>query len=462
VTEATLEFLGAAGCVTGSRFLLETGNARVLVDCGLYQGAKALRLRNWEEFPVDPASLDAVVLSHAHIDHCGYLPALVRQGFAGPAYATAGTAALCEIVLPDSGRIHEEDAAHANAAGYSKHHPALPLYSEEDALRALEQLRVVEVGVGLPIAEQVELRLRRAGHILGAASVGLSVGRAGRRLLVSGDLGRGNHPLLCPPEPPPACDVMLVESTYGDRLHDAAPAAGRLGEIVRRVTGRGGVVVIPSFAVDRTELVLMELRRLVATGEIPDVPVFVDSPMALAALRVYRRAVRESWPEVRAEQAGNDAPFDPGRLVEVRDVKDSRELCERTGPCVVVSASGMATGGRVLHHLRARLPDSRNAVVLVGHQVVGTRGCRLLNGEQVLKMQGHYVPVRAEVVDLSAFSVHADQEELLAWMGKTPSAPELAFVVHGEEAASAALAARVSRELRWPAVVPRHGERVVL
>jgi metallo-beta-lactamase family protein len=196
VTEATLEFLGAAGCVTGSRFLLETGNARVLVDCGLYQGAKALRLRNWEEFPVDPASLDAVVLSHAHIDHCGYLPALVRQGFAGPAYATAGTAALCEIVLPDSGRIHEEDAAHANAAGYSKHHPALPLYSEEDALRALEQLRVVEVGVGLPIAEQVELRLRRAGHILGAASVGLSVGRAGRRLLVSGDLGRGNHPLL--------------------------------------------------------------------------------------------------------------------------------------------------------------------------------------------------------------------------------------------------------------------------
>jgi metallo-beta-lactamase family protein len=459
----TLRFLGAAGTVTGSRFLVTTPHARVLVDCGLFQGAKELRLRNWEPFPVHPESLHAVVLTHAHVDHCGYLPALVRAGYRGPVFATRGTAELAGIVLPDSGRLHEEDAGFANREGFSKHHPALPLYTEEDGRAAAEAIVPLAFGEEREIAPGVRVVLRRAGHILGAASVTLVLeGPPERRLAVSGDLGRPAHPLLRAPEPPDAADWLLVESTYGDREHDEGGVLERLAEAVSATARRGGVVVIPAFAVDRTEVVLFQLRELAARGRIPALPVYVDSPMALAALRVYRRALAAGWDEVRPELRGHDEPLDPGGLEEVRDPRASRELCEAPGPFVVVSASGMATGGRVLHHLAARLPDPRNSVLLVGYQVRGTRGLRLLTGERSVKMLGRYVPVRAEVHDLSAFSVHADASELVGWLASARRAPRGVFTVHGEEAAARALAERAERELGWPAVAAHDGEVVRL
>jgi metallo-beta-lactamase family protein len=457
-----LQFLGAAGTVTGSRFLVSTSRARVLVDCGLFQGEKALRLRNWAPFPVDPAAIDAVLVTHAHLDHTGYLPALVEQGFEGSVYTTRGSAELCRILLPDSGRIQEEDAAYANRKGFSKHHPALPLYTEEQAERCLAALRVVPYGETLEVADGVHARFEPAGHILGSATLQLRLdGDPGLRLGASGDLGRPHHPLLRAPEPLDACDALLLESTYGDRRHEGEADVERLAELVARTAARGGVVVIPAFAVDRTEIVLLALARLREAGRIPPVPVHVDSPMALAALRVYRQALAEGWDEIRPELEGRGDPFGGSGLHEVRDVAASKALCRRRGPFVVVSASGMATGGRVLHHLRARLPDARHAVALVGYQPQGTRGRRLLEGERTLKMLGRYVPVRAEIADLGGFSVHADGPELADWVGRMEEPPGMVYVVHGEPAAAEALAARLG-ERGVAAAVARDGERVRL
>lgn len=458
----SLRFLGGTGTVTGSRFLVSAGGHRVLVDCGLFQGRKELRLRNWEPFPTDPAGIDAVVLTHAHVDHVGYLPALVRAGFRGRVFATRGTAALSTIVLPDSGRLHEEDADYANRKGYSKHEPALPLYTEADAKEALTRFEVVPFGAQVEVAPGMRAAFHPAGHILGAASVELALdGAQPRRLLVSGDLGRPDHPVLVGPAAPPEADAVLVESTYGDRRH-AAPeeAEPQLAAIVSRTAARGGVVVIPAFAVDRTEVVLHTLADLVAAGRIPDLPVYVDSPMALAALEVYRLAIAAGWEEVRPQLRGAKSRFEDLALRPVRSVAESREVQAQHGPFVVVSASGMATGGRVLHHLRARLPDARNSVALVGYQVPGTRGWRLLRGEPAVKMFGRYVPVKAEVCALGGFSVHADADELLAWLGRAPRAPEISFVVHGEPEAAATLARRIHGELERPAVVPGHLEQV--
>lgn len=458
----SLTFLGAAGAVTGSRFLLADGRSRVLLECGLFQGEKALRLRNWEPFPVEPARIDAVVLTHAHLDHSGYLPALVRDGFPGDVYATPGTAALAEILLPDSGRLHEEDAAYANRKGYSKHAPALPLYTEADARQALARLRPAPFDRPFEVARGVHVTLRPAGHILGAASLLVALeGPPPRRLLVSGDLGRPEHPLLVAPAPCPAAETLLVESTYGDRRHpptDEAEAA--LADALVRTAQRGGVAVIPAFAVDRTEVVLHHLARLSAAGRIPRLPVYVDSPLALAALGAYRRAMSEGSPEIRPELRGRGPAFEALALREVRSVEDSQDVQRRPGPFVVISASGMATGGRVLHHLRARLPDPRNSVILVGFQARGTRGWRLQQGERTLKLLGRIVPVEAEVIDLGGFSVHADADEIVTWLRSAPSAPERIFAVHGEEPAAEALAARVGRELGWKAAVAGDGERV--
>lgn len=462
VAAPTLQFLGATGTVTGSRFLVETPEARVLVDCGLFQGLKELRLRNWGPLPVDARCLDAVVLTHAHVDHCGYLPALEAQGFTGAVYATAGTAALCRIVLPDSARLQEEDAAYANRMGYSKHDPALPLYTEENAQAALARLREVRMGEPTQVAPGVRASFRPAGHILGSAHVELELDAPEkRRLLVSGDLGRPAHPLLAPPARRPAADVVLVESTYGDREHaDVDATVERLAETIVHTAQRGGVVVIPAFAVDRTELVLFHLRALREAGRIPELPVYVDSPMALAALDVYRRALEQGDPEIRSEVRGKPGLLDPGRLVEARDVAASKAIHGESGPAIIVSASGMATGGRVLHHLERRLPDPRSSVALVGFQPAQTRGRRLLDGERVVKIHGRYVPVRAEIVDLSGFSVHADRSEILAWLAEGEGAPDAAFVVHGEPAAAKALAVAIERELGWSAVVPGDLERV--
>ncbi|GIW44395.1 MAG: MBL fold hydrolase [Candidatus Binatia bacterium] len=457
-----LRFWGATETVTGSRFLIDTPRARVLVDCGLFQGLKQLRLRNWAGLPIPPETIDAVVLSHAHLDHSGYLPAIVRDGFRGPIFSTPYTKTLCEIVLPDSGRVQEEDAAYANRKGFSKHHPALPLYTEEDAVRSLARFRTVEFQSLQEVAPEVGVVFHRAGHILGSAIVELRLGgMRGRVVVFSGDLGRPWHPVLRPPEPRPSCDILLVESTYGDRRHEDVRSLERFRDAIRRTAERGGMVVIPSFAVDRTEVVLYHLRALMQAGEVPQLPVWVDSPMAISTLRVYRAALEQRNHEVHAALVGSD-PFDPGQLIEARTMEESRAINSQPGPGIIISASGMATGGRVLHHLLQRLPDARNTVVLVGYQAEGTRGRALLEGAREIKLLGRYVAVRAEIVDVPAFSVHADREELLAWVGANPHAPEVTYIVHGEPMASQGLRAAVEEKFGWSAVVPRYQESVRL
>jgi metallo-beta-lactamase family protein len=454
---ASLTFLGAARTVTGSKFLLDTGDTRVMVDCGLFQGERVWRRRNWEPLAVDPAKVDAVVLTHAHLDHSGYLPLLVRNGFAGPAYCTPETAELTAIVLRDAAHLAEEDAEHANVGGYSKHSPALPLYDSGDAEKAIELLTPVDHDSPVTIPGEIGLQLRSAGHILGSAFAELDV--RGTRLLVSGDLGRPGHPLLLPPAAPHQADVVLAESTYGDRLHEAEDDEV-LADAIRRTLGRGGVVLMPAFAVDRTFVLLMVLARLETEGRIPSVPVYVDSPMALRALEVYKRAIREHDPQLRPEVTMASTEYRPTHLKLMSRREDSEKLNRPGKPCIVVSASGMATGGRVLHHLKYQLPSSRNTVVLTGFQVPGTRGRSLLEGARQVKIHGKYIPVRAEVVATHAYSAHADATQMVAWLSGMPEPPETAYVVHGEEDAARALAGRLAEELGWNAVVPRYLERV--
>ena len=455
---AALSFLGAARTVTGSKLLVEADGTRILVDCGLFQGDRDWRRRNWDPLPVDPATVDAVVLTHAHLDHCGYLPVLVRNGFSGEVTCTPGTAELVAIVLRDAAKLQEEDAQHANERGYSKHRPALPLFDAGDAEKAIGLLRPVPHGVHATLPGGVGLELRRAGHILGSAYAQLDV--AGVRLLVSGDMGRPGHPLLLPPEPPTGADVVVVESTYGDRLHEG-DGDEALADAVRRTAGRGGVVLMPAFAVDRTPVLLMTLARLESENRIPELPVYVDSPMALHALEVYRDAVRDRDPQLRPEVDNGRGLYWPRRMRLMAAREDSEGLNRPDHPCIVISASGMATGGRVLHHLRHQLPERRNAVVLTGFQVPGTRGHALLEGAAQLKIHGRYVPVKAEVVVLRGYSAHADAAQLTSWLS-TMKPPEVAYVVHGEQHSAAALAARLAHELGWTAVVPEYREKVRL
>lgn len=453
---ATLTFLGATGTVTGSKFLLESEGRRTLVDCGLYQGERTWRRLNWKPLPVRPESISDVVLTHAHLDHSGYLPALVREGFTGQTWSTEGTAALAAIILRDSAHLQEEDAENARLGGFSRHDPPRPLYNAADAERAIESLKPVDYHQNCDLSSGARLSLSRAGHILGSASALVTIGAA--RVLFSGDLGRTRHPLLLPREAPPAARTVVVESTYGDRAHpaDQDPAHKILADTIRRTLKRGGSILIPAFAVDRTELVLHALSELTASGDIPEVPVYVDSPMALAALDVYRsRAMREHL-----------RPDLPLRMVDLPDLhtahsaQESMQLNEPRVPSIIISASGMATGGRVVHHLKHLLPDPRHTVVLTGYQAVGTRGRQLAEGATELKMYGGYVPVRAEVVVDDGFSVHADATELLSWLQEIPVAPETVYVVHGEPQSSHSLAAMVRAATGWCVVVPRLGEKV--
>jgi metallo-beta-lactamase family protein len=459
--ETTLRFLGAAGTVTGSRFLVTApSGARILVDCGMYQGRRELRRRNWEPFPVPVGTLDAVVLSHAHLDHCGWLPRLVRSGYSRPVLCSPGTARVAPIVLRDAAHLQEEDADHAGRMGSSRHRPPLPLFDSSDAEKAIALLTPVPIGEPWTVGRDVSVVLRNAGHILGSSTVELRAGRRG--VVFSGDLGRQDHPLLVPPDPPPACDAVVVESTYGDTTHPPR-TPHRLAERVVRALDRGGVVLIPAFAVDRTPVLLMELRSLMRSGAVPSVPVYVDSPMALAALDVYRTAVRTRDPQVRPEIAADPGdPFDPGTLHVVPGPQESATLDRDLGPAIVISASGMATGGRVLHHLVHMAPDPRNLILLPGFQVAGTRGRELLDGATALKIFGRYVRVRAEVAGLDDLSAHADSDGLVRWLRSAPARPSACFVVHGEPAASAALAARIDGDLVWCAVVPRLGEQVLV
>jgi metallo-beta-lactamase family protein len=456
-----LRFLGAAGTVTGSRFLITTSRACTLIECGLFQGLKELRLRNWDPFPTEPRAIEAVVLTHAHLDHSGYLPALCREGFRGSIHATPGTQALCRILLPDSGHLQEEEAEYANRKGYSKHMPARPLYTEDDARASLEHFMPSPHETEVRLPGGMRASLRYAGHILGSASILLEAdGARMRRILFSGDLGRPHHPILRPPSPVPEADVVVVESTYGDRLHNDEESLKVFEDAIARTAARGGVIVIPSFAVDRTEVVLYHLRKLIQEGRVPAMPVHVDSPMALAALRLYNDAIATRNEEIRPGVSA--AELDPGNLHEVRTVDESLALNFMHGPMIIISASGMATGGRVLHHLAHRLGDERNLVILVGYQAAGTRGRLLLEGASSVKMLGRYIAVKAEVVNVPAFSVHSDQAETLAWLRTAPRAPEICYVVHGDPAAAEALRLAIRKHLGWNAVVPRHLEQVRL
>lgn len=452
-----LTFLGAAGAVTGSRFLAESGGRAVLVDCGLFQGERELRRRNWEPFPVSPDHLDAVVISHAHLDHIGWLPRLVSQGYSGPVYLTPDTGRLGAIVLRDAAHLQEEDADYARRTGYSKHDPPLPLFGTEDAEEAIKLFQPIGWHRLQSVTSGFDVVLRRAGHILGSSTVELRADKVS--VVFSGDLGNPEHPLLQPAEPPPAADAIVVESTYGDRTRPPG-SSDRLVNAVRSAIGRGGTILIPAFALDRTAVLLLTLKQLIADGRIPAVPVYVDSPMALAALDVYRSAIRAGSADISPGLATAADPFDTGTLHECRTVDESKMLDKSPFPSIVVSASGMATGGRVVHHLAAFAPNPRNMILLAGFQVAGTRGRALLDGARTIKAHGRYIPVRAEVVGLEEFSSHAGSDDLMAWLAAAPQPPQNCFAVHGEPQSSQRLADRINHDFGWCAVVPRLHERV--
>lgn len=452
--EFRLTFLGATGTVTGSKYLIEANGRRILVDCGLFQGYKPLRLRNWAEFPVDPSSIDAIVLTHAHLDHSGYLPRLVAQGFKGTVWATRATRALCGILLPDSGRLLEEDASHANRNGYSKHHPAEPLYDETQAQQALRLIRPAAWERGFELVPGLRARLRPQGHILGAAAVTLE--HAATRITFSGDIGRSHDPVMPPPCPPAASDWIVVESTYGDRRHGGDHLEQELLAVCRRVLARGGAIVLPAFAVGRAQLLLLLIARLQQRGELPRVPLYLNSPMAADVTALYERFVGEH------SLGRDDFALLRERVQIVGTADESRALNARTGPLIVVSASGMLTGGRVLHHVRAFGPDPRNAIVLAGFQAGGTRGAALAGGARSLRIHGEQVSINAEVVSLESASAHADSDELMAWLRGAPERPRGVFVTHGEPDAADALRLRIAHELGWSARIPEYRDSVDL
>ena len=442
----TIQFLGGAGTVTGSMHLLRLGERRVLLDCGLLQGLKELRLRNWTDRVEDPRTLDAVILSHAHLDHTGYLPRLVRAGYRGPVYCTSGTEDLLHIMLPDAAHLQEEEAEHANFKGFAKHAPALPLYSAADALEALDRLVPQPYGRDFPAVEGVTVRFRQAGHILGSATVDLGLDGQGGRLVFSGDLGRSNQPILRDPEPVPEADVLLLESTYGNRRHSGDPA-NDLARIVSETARRGGVLLIPAFAVGRTQTMVWLLRQLEQEGRIPVLHTYVDSPMAIDATEIYLRHAEDHDLDMERLMHQGSNPLTTRQYHLARSRDESRALNQLKGPVVIISASGMATGGRVLHHLKLRLPDPRTTVLLVGFQAAGTRGRSLQEGAKALRIQGAEVDVRARVETLDGLSAHADQGELLDWLGRFQDPPRRVYLVHGEPEGAAALAEVIRQRL---------------
>ena len=448
-----LEFLGGAGTVTGSKFLVTAGGTRVLVDCGLYQGLKQLRLRNWAPLPVEPGSLDAVVLSHAHLDHSGLLPVLVKQGFRGPIHCTRPTAELCGILLPDSGHLHEEDARYANRKRFSKHDPALPLYTEEEARAVLPQLRPVEFGEELAIGD-LRVELQRAGHILGAASARISDGRVS--VLFSGDLGRCDDLLMRPPEPPGEPDWVVMESTYGDREHGDVDPIELVADVLGRTHARGGTLLVPSFAVGRAQTLLYCLHEVFRRELAPRVPVFVNSPMATDVTELYTRHV--DFHRLTDEQCTSVCDV----ATYTRSVDESRKLSALRGRMVILSASGMATGGRVLHHLKALAPDEHNTILLPGFQAPGTRGDSLANGADSIKIHGEYVRVRAEVLRVDGFSAHADQRQLLDWVGGCRRPPRGVLLVHGEPRGADVLRRRIRDAHGFDARVAEYRETIDL
>lgn len=459
---ATLQFLGGAGTVTGSKYLVRARGWQILLDCGLFQGLKALRLRNWAEPPFAPAEIDAVVLSHAHVDHSGYLPLLARRGFRGPVYCTPATADLIGVVLPDCARLQEEDAARANRQGYTKHRPALPLYTSADAEAALRLVHRRPCGREYAVCAGVSAFTRRAGHILGAASVELRIGPTDPyRLVFSGDLGRRGHPILRDPELVPRADVLLVESTYGDRTHPPDPLS-ELARVINEAAARGGALIVPAFAVDRTQELIWAVRNLEDAGRIPVLPVYVDSPMAIEVTDVYCRHPEEHRVELRTLSSRGKCPLRSRRFHLLRSPEESKALNHVDEPMIVIAGNGMATGGRVLHHLERRLPDPRTTVLLVGFQAEGTRGRSLQNGAATVRMHGRDVPVGARVESVHGLSAHADRDDILRWLSGFKTPPRQTYVVHGEPDQAERLAETIRATLHWEARPARDGETVEL
>ena len=449
-----LQFLGATGTVSGSRYLVRCGGRSVLVDCGLFQGYKQLRLRNWSPLPFAPESLDAVLLSHAHIDHSGYLPLLSRNGFGGPVLCTPSTRDLCGVLLPDSARLQEEEADFANRRGFSRHKPALPLYTEADAKRVLHQFKPVPFGKPHDLGGGMRATWRRAGHLLGAAMVELETPCG--RLLFSGDIGRPNDVLMKPPENIDTVDYLVVESTYGNRRHPDGEPQDSLADVINRTADRGGILVMPSFAVGRAQAVLFYIHRLKAAQVIPDIPVFLNSPMAAEAMRIFGRHVGEHRLGVRE----CDALMRTARIVTT--VEESEALNRQKGPMIVVAGSGMATGGRVVHHIKAFAPDERNTLLFTGYQAGGTRGASIVAGADVVKIHGEYVPIRAEVAVIDNLSGHADADEIMNWLHGFRVPPKRTFITHGEPAAADALRLRIEEGLAWRCSVPEYLETMRL
>jgi metallo-beta-lactamase family protein len=449
-----LSFLGAAGTVTGSKYALSDGKQTLLIDCGLFQGFKALRLRNWAPLPIDPHQIGAVILTHAHLDHSGYLPLLIKRGFKGPVLCSRATADLCAILLPDAGHLQEKDAEFANRHDFSKHKPALPLFTEADARAALTRLKPVSFDEALPVPGGATLRFRHAGHILGAATAQLNWN--GTTIVFSGDLGRYGDATMLDPAPVPRADYLVVESTYGNRRHDARDPGEALAEVVDKTAARGGTVVIPAFAVGRAQSLLFHFAELKAKGRLTNIPVFLDSPMATDASAIFCKYL----PDHRLSDAACRRAC--GVAHYVRSVEESKALTVNPMPQVIISASGMATGGRVLHHLKQYAPDARNTILFAGFQAGGTRGAAMVGGADAIKIHGAYIPVRAEIANLAMLSAHAGADEILRWLQGFEAPPRQTFITHGEPAAADALRLRIEEQLRWRCTVPAHGEQADL
>lgn len=456
--KVTLTFLGATSTVTGSRFLVSSQKSKILIDAGLFQGLREIRRKNWDAFPTDPSTIDAIVLTHAHLDHCGYLPLLVREGFSNQIVTTEYTEKLCAVILRDSARLQMEDAEYAAEKGFSKHPIPLPLYDIDDVERALKYFTSVDFRTKIVLTDDASVTFFPSGHILGSAFVLLEID--GKSLLFTGDMGRNNHPLLSSPDRAPALalDAVITESTYGDRVHETPINA--FADEINAAIKRGGSILIPAFAVDRTEVILMALHDLIGSKAIPNIPIYVDSPMALSALDFYRDAVKRNSPELRVGASRRWAsadPFDPGNLVEMHTVEQSKSLNDLKETSIIISASGMGTGGRVVHHLANMLPDPKNTIILVGFQAAGTRGRSLEEGKPEIKIHGRWVLVHAHVVKVESFSVHADSDELIAWL-RDIDAPKQVFVVHGEPDVEEIFAARLRKELHWKVAIPKSAQ----
>ena len=454
-----ITFLGAAGTVTGSKYLVEAGGKRLLVDCGLFQGSKELQQRNWNNLPVDPATIDWVLLTHAHIDHTGYVPRLVQNGFRGPILSNAATNELCQLLLLDSAHLQEEDAQYAAKKNYSSHHPPLPLYTVAQAQASLAQFREIPRADVFSISPEFSVRPHDAGHILGSSWLELTITENGKKTLVvfSGDVGRYDQPILKDPESPTRADFLLCESTYGDRDHPTGSVPDALADVINRVAKRGGAIVVPAFAVGRTQTLMYYLRQLLEQKRIPALPVYVDSPMAIDVTGIYVKHKEDHDADfLQQEEQGNHDPLNMQNVHMTRAVEDSKKINEVTGPCIIISASGMANGGRILHHLAHRLPDSRSAVLLVGYEAEGTGGRALADGAQYLRIHGEEVPVRAEIVKIDQLSAHAGRSELLRWLSGIAVPPRQTFLVHGEPNALESFHGAITSKFNWPVTVPEY------